>query len=202
MSVFAAGAWAVIGTTAAIGAYGANQSANAANDAADATALNASRRYELEAGVAQNQMDEQQQLATEKMTDVTRAFLKAKGTAKAVQAETGTSGNVSKRMRSVDRLKESEAKGKIAKEIDTNVVNIAQGMLASKIDTEATIADAMASKKNVFTSTLMGGLEGAQQGMSFASSASGLTGASPSQAPGASVTPSGGRPGTGPMGGQ
>ena len=190
MSVFAAGTWvAIAGGTAALGAYGANESANAANDAADATALNASRRYELEAGVAQNQMDEQQQLATEKMTDVTRAFLKAKGTAKAVQAETGTSGNVSKRMRSVDRLKESEAKGKIAKEIDTNVVNIAQGMLASKIDTEATIADAMASKKNVFTSTLTGAVSGASQGMSMASSAKGLTGASDAKVDTTTVVP-------------
>lgn len=149
-------AWAAIavGTSA----YGVYSAAEAGNAAADSAQQNASRRYAMQAGIAENQMEEQQTIAMEKMTEVTRKFLVAKGQAKAVQAETMVGGNVQKRLKADRRLKESEAKGKIAKEIDTNVVNIAQDMLAKKIDTEAIMAEAESKKKNAFTEAAIAGL--------------------------------------------
>lgn len=150
-----------LGALSAVGAY---SSASAANAQADAQAENARRKYRLESGVAENQMEEQQGIAMEQMTEVSREFLKIRGTSTVQEAETGTSGVSSQRMEMVNRGKESEAKSKIAKEVDTNIVNIAQGMLASKIEAEGIIADANASKRNVGFNTLMGAVQGGLQG--------------------------------------
>ena len=160
-------------TMVAIAGYSAYSSAEAANDAADATKENARRKYLLESGVASNQMEEQQSIAMEQMTDVSREFLKAKSTAEAQQAESGVAGVSAQRAKMVMTTKEGEAKGKVAKEVDTNVINIAQGMLASKIDTEAIIAEAQSKKKNVAFETVLGGLQGGLQGYSMSKSIGG-----------------------------
>jgi hypothetical protein len=184
---------------AALSAYQANEQAKAANKAADAQIANAKQRYALDSAIAENQMEEQNSIAMEKMTDVSRAFLKARGTAKVQQAESGVSGNVEQRIKSVSKLKESDAKGKIAKEVDTNNVNIAQGMLAKKIDTEAMIADADSKRQNVMLNTLVAGASGAASGYALGSSFTQTKGIGDI---GALVTPSGGRPGTGSTGGR
>lgn len=141
---------------AVVGAAVSASNASRTNKQNKRTQANARRRYELKAGVAGQQVEEQQQQATALMTDVTRKFLAARGSAEVVRAESGVTGNVSKRLSGVQRTKESEAKGEIAKQIDTNVVNIAQGMLADKIDTEAIVAEAESRKRNVFTSAVEG----------------------------------------------
>ena len=163
----------MVGTTvvmAGVSAYSANQSAKAQNRQADAMADNANRRYALEAGVASQQMDEQGSIAFESMTDVTRQFLVARGQARAIQAESGVSGKTQQRMESVDRTKASEVKSKVARDVNTNIVNIAQGMLASKVDTEALVAEANARRKNVGMDTLMGGIQGGISGYQIGSS--------------------------------
>ena len=126
-----------------IGGTSAFLGAKAQNESIEQAIENSQRRYALKKSIAENQMTEQEQEAMSKMTDVARAFLKAKGTAKAVQAESGVGGNVQKIKEFQLASKESEAKGKVAKEIDTNVINIAQDMLANKIDTEAMIDEAI-----------------------------------------------------------
>lgn len=160
-------------TSMAIAAYSAYSSAEAANEQADNQTEAANRKYRLESGVATNQMEEQQVNAMSEMTEVSRAFLQAKSTAEAQRAESGVSGVSAQRAKAVMSTKESEAKGKVAREIDTNVVNIAQGMLASKIDTESIIADANSKKRNVMFDTLMGGVQGGLQGYSLGKSLSG-----------------------------
>ena len=159
---------AVVGG-ATIGAYSSSQATRSANKASEQNARltreEAKRRYALEAGVSRQQMSEQQNMAMEKMTEISRAFLLASSTDTAIQAETGVAGNVQQRMEAVNRTKASEAKGQVAKEIDTNVINIANGMLANKIDTEAILAKAQAEKKSVFLSALSGGISGALTGM-------------------------------------
>ncbi len=159
-------AWAVTGTMAAMGAYSAYSGAQAANKAADTANENAKRRYMLESGVALNQMEEQNSLAMQQMTEVGRAYMKAKGEMISAQADSGVAGNVRQRIANVTNTKFSEARGKVASEIDTNVINIAQGMLASKVDTEAIMAEANAKRKNVFTDTLIGAFSGGVQGYS------------------------------------
>jgi len=165
-------AWMVVavGGMAAVGAYSSSQAASANNAAASAAQDNAARRYEMEGNVAKNQMEEQQVIARDKMTDVTRAFLQAKGKSTAVQAESGVTGASADRINANQRSKFSEATGKVAQEVDTNVVNIAQGMLGKKVDTDAMIAEAESKKKNVFTATAMGALQGGLQGYSLGSS--------------------------------
>lgn len=165
----------VAGGMAVVGAYSASESAKANNRAAGRAQANAARRYELQADQAEAMMDEQQIIARDKMTDVTRAFLVAKGKSKAIQAETMVTGASSQRVEAVQRSKFSEAKGKIAQEVDTNVINIAQDMITKKIDTEATIAEAESKKKNVFTETAMGAIQGGMQGYSLGSSMGGST---------------------------
>ena len=160
----------------AVGAYGANQSASAANKAASASQANTERRYAIQAGIAENQMEEQKQIAVEKMTDVTRQFLVAKGKATTIQAEAGVTGATSQRQQAVMRTKASEAKGQIAQEINTNIVNIAQNMIATKIDSEAMISEAESRKKNVFTETATGAISGGLQGYSMGSSMSSTKG--------------------------
>lgn len=166
---------ALIGMTAvgAAGAYTSSSAANAtANAQSEAQIENANRKYRLESGVSNQQMEEQQGLAMEKMTEISREFLKVKSTAEAQQAESGVAGVSAERIKAVTSTKESEAKGKVAKEINTNVVNIAQGMLASKIETEGIIADAKArmNPKNVMFDTIMGGIQGGIQGYSMSKS--------------------------------
>lgn len=160
-------AWFATGAMAVVSAYGAMESAKAGNKAASASQANSARRYAIQAGVAEDQMDEQNQIAVEKMTDVTRQFLVAKGRATAIQAEAGVTGATSQRQQSVMRTKASEAKGQIAKEINTNIINIAQDMIATKIDSEAMISEAESRKKNVFTETAMGAIQGGMQGYSM-----------------------------------
>ena len=159
-----------VGGMAAVGAYSSSQAASASNAAAGAAQDNAARRYEMEGNVAKNQMEEQQVIARDKMTDVTRAFLQAKGKSTAVQAESGVTGASADRINANQRSKFSEATGKVAQEVDTNVVNIAQGMLGKKVDTDAMIAEAESKKKNVYTATATGALQGGLQGYSLGSS--------------------------------
>ena len=158
-----------VAATAAVGAYSSSQATKASNRASEHNARlsreEAKRRYALESGIAQQQMSEQQNLAMEKMTDISRAFLLASSQDKVIQAETGVGGNVQQRMEAINRTKASEAKGEVAKELDTNVINIANGMLANKIDTEAILAKAQAEKRSVFLSALSGGISGASIGM-------------------------------------
>ena len=130
---------------AAVGSYSANAAANASADAAQD---NANRRYALNASVAENQMEEQKSLAMEKMTEVTRGFLITRGTMDAVQAETMVGGNVQKRLKAQNRLDASEAKGQVAKTTNRNIQNIAQDMLAEKVDTEALLMEAESRKKS------------------------------------------------------
>ena len=137
-AMWIAGASAVMGVGSA---YSAGQGQKMQSKMAQ---RNAQRQYDLKVGVSEQQLDEQGQEAMSKMTEVTRQFLQAKGQLKAVSAESGVSGNVAKRKFAMLRTKESETKGKVAKEINTNVVNIAQGMLAEKIDTERLIQEAKA----------------------------------------------------------
>ena len=167
-------AWVAVGI-AVVGAYSANQSSKATNKASEQAQENERRRYLLQSGIAKNQMEEQQGIALEKMTDISREFIKAKGTATAVQAESGVSGNVQQRMKSIQNTKASEAKGKVAQEVNTNVINIANGMLAKKVDTDAIIAEAESRKQNVAVNTIIGGISGAVSGYSMGKSISSST---------------------------
>jgi len=165
------------GGTGALGAYSSYMGKVAGNEDANQAESNASRRYEIKAGIAENQMEEQNQIALEKMTDVARQFLKARGTAKAVQAESMVGGNVQRRLEMDNRMKESETKGRIAKEIDTNVINIAQGMLAEKIDTEAMISEALSRRKSgmkMFTEATSAGMSSSLSGLQLATGLKGV----------------------------
>ena len=147
--------------------------AEAQNDSIEQAIKNSQRRYALKSSIARNQMTEQEQEAMGKMTDVARAFLKAKGTAKAVQAESGVGGNVQKIQEFQLASKEAETKGKVAKEIDTNVINIAQDMLANKIDTEAMIDEAISQGSygaGFLLDAVTGAVGGASSGISIANS--------------------------------
>jgi len=165
----------ISGTMAVVSAYGAYSMDKAGNEQADRESRKAKQRYAIKTGIAENQMEEQNMLALEKMTDVTRKFLIAKGTGKAVQAETMVGGNLQKIKERDLRIKESETKGKVAKEIDINVINIAQGMIAEKIDTDALVAEALAKKKSglqMLTNASLAGMKGYSVGSSFAKSLS------------------------------
>ena len=159
------------GTMAAVSAASAASAASANNKAMGAAQDNARRRYELQANQSKSMMEEQQIVARDKMTDITRGFLQAKSKATAIQAETMVTGASSQRVAAVQRSKFSEAKGKVAQEIDTNVINIANGMLTNKVDTEAMISEAESKKKNVFTEAVLGGISGGIQGYSLAKQA-------------------------------
>lgn len=162
-----------VGGASAIGTY---TSAIENNKASNRAIENANRRYAMDSMVSINQMEEQNAIALEQMTEVTRKFLAAKGKAKAIQAETMVGGNVEKRLKADLRLKESETKGKIAKEVNTNIINIAQGMIANKIDNDALINEALAKKRtglalvtDVSLSAMGGALTGYQAATAFKS---------------------------------
>ena len=162
---------------AAISAVSAASAASANNRAMGAAQDNARRRYELQANQSKSMMEEQQIIARDKMTDITRAFLQAKGKATAIQAETMVTGASSQRVAAVQRSKFSEAKGKVAQEVNTNIINIANDMLTKQIDTEAIIREAESKKKNVFTETALGAINGGLAGYSLGKSmgATGVT---------------------------
>lgn len=152
--------------TAVMGAASAASATSAANKSAKATEKEAARRYALKRGIATNQLEEQQGIARDKMTEITQKFLSASGSMQAASGESLTGGNVTSRIKRDLGSKESEAKSKVAQEVNTNVINIAQGMLAEKIDTEAIIGQARLSKKNVLMGTAMGALQGVSAGSS------------------------------------
>lgn len=160
---------ASVGASTAVGAYSSYSSSKATNRQMQQAQESAERRYMQQADVAEQQFTEQQQNAMEQMTEISRKFLQAKGQAKALQAETGTTGVTAKRIEAVTRTAYSDAKGKLAREIDTNIINIANNMLANRIDTEAVIAEAESKKQNVFTNTLLGGIQGAVTGVQLGS---------------------------------
>lgn len=166
--------WIATGVTVAATTYSSISASNAANAKAGRAIQNAETRFANDKGIAEQQFDEQESLALTEMTDVTREFAKAKATQAVVQAESGVGGNVQKRLEADLRTKESETKGKVAKEIDTNVINIAQGMLAKKIDTEALINEANSQKKSTGTILLEAGLKSAASGLSAYSAAGGF----------------------------
>jgi hypothetical protein len=156
-------------TSTAMAGMSAYSSSKTANMSAKAKEAEAKRRYLLQSGTAKNQLEEQQGIARDKMTEITRKFALASGSMQAASGESSTGGNVRLRMSKDLALKESEAKGVVAKEVDTNSINIAQGMLADKIDTEAIIGQAKLSKQNVLLNTAGAMIGGASSGISMAS---------------------------------
>ncbi len=142
------------------------------NASAELAQDNTYRRYAIKKGIAENKMEEQRTLAMEKMTEVTRSFLKTKGTMEAVQAETMVGGNVAKRMKASTRRESSEEKGQVAKVADVNIQNVAQDMLAEKVDSEALLMEAESRKKSSLTMLIDAGVAGAS---AFAS-AGGMSG--------------------------
>ena len=165
MAFFAASTWAMIG--AATSVYGVASSSIAQNQQAAAGQRNAARRYNMQNAIAGQQMVEQESLALEKMTEVSRQYFAAKGTMTAVQAETMVGGNVAKQKSRQLDVQSSEAKGQVAKQANANIRNIASDMLASKIDLDATLAELEAKKKNSLTIALEAGLAGANSYFSF-----------------------------------
>jgi hypothetical protein len=157
----------------------AYMNAQAQNASMEAAQKNAERRYGMQAAIAGNQMEEQNMLAMEKMTEVTRKFLLAKGKATTVQAETMVGGNVQKRLSANLSSQSSEIKGKVAQEVNTNIINVATDMLAKKIDTEAMIAEAESKKKSSLAIAVdmgLGFMQGAAAGAEFNKAMSGLGG--------------------------
>lgn len=151
-----------------VGAYSSYDSAKRQNDATEASAEQARRKYLMENSIATEQIEEQDQIAMEKMTEVSRAFLKAKGSATAIQAESGVTGNVAKRFKADMRKGESESKQNLIRETQTNKENIARGMLANKIDLNTTIANLNAQRVNTTLSTITGGIQMGATGYSLA----------------------------------
>jgi hypothetical protein len=162
-------ALATAAASVAMAGMSAYSSSKTANMSAKAKEKEAKRRYALKSGASKNQLEEQQGIARDKMTEITRKFALASGSMQAASGESETGGNVRLRMSKDLALKESEAKGTVAKEVDTNAINIAQGMLADKIDTEAIIGQAKLSKQNVLLNTAGGIISGASSGISMAS---------------------------------
>jgi len=149
------------GTMVVLSAGSSHLSSQSTNAQAEASQANTRRRYELKSKIAENQMEEQKSLAMEKMTEVTRSFLKTKGTMEVVQAETMVAGNVAKRLKGAARTEASEAKGQIAKVTNRNIQNIAQDMIAEKVDSEALLMEAESRKKSSLTMLLDAGMAGA-----------------------------------------
>ena len=153
----------------------------ASNDNQDRIIGETQRRNNIQVGIAENQLENNLVIARDKMTDVSKQFLLAKGQSKVVQAETMVSGNVSKRLDAVRRTKASKAKSDIATDTDTNAINIAQDIMFKQIDSEAQIASANSKKKNTFTMMADAGIAGMQgyaagASMSSAPTSIGLTG--------------------------
>lgn len=169
---------AIAGVMAGAGMYSSYQSSKANNKAQARTQEEAQRRYRLQASIAGEQIKEQDMLAMEQMTDISREFLIAKSKALTVQAESGVAGNTKGRVMNVIETKESEAKGKVAKNIDVNKVNIARDMLANKIDTEAIIRESKArelSSSAILTNMLLAGVQGGVSGYNIGSNISSVS---------------------------
>lgn len=159
-----------VGASTALGVYSSTSAAKAQNAAATRAEQNAQQRYNIENSQTVSMMEEQQNIATEKMTEVSLDFMKQLGTFEAASAETLTGGNVRQRQKFDLLAKEGKVKGQVAKEINTNIINLAQGMLTSKIDTQAMIAEAAASRQNVALAGVSGAIDGFSSGVGLASS--------------------------------
>lgn len=155
MSFFFAGGMAILGGTATY------LNGKATNASAEAGQENTRRRYLLKGKNAENQIEEQKSLAMEKMTEVSRQFFKTKGTMEAVRSETMVTGNLAQRLKNQARTDASEAKGQVAKVTNANIVNIAQDMIAEKVDSEAMLMELENKKKSSMQLLLDSGLSAA-----------------------------------------
>lgn len=161
--------------------YSSSQQSKANNRQQARTQQEAERRYRLQAGISGEQIKEQDMIAMEQMTEVSKEFLMAKSKALATQAESGVAGNTKGRTMQILSTKESEAKGKVAQAIDVNKINIARDMLANKIDTESIIRESKArelSSSQILTNMLIAGVQGGAQGYMLGSNIGGSSSAS------------------------
>jgi NCAIR mutase (PurE)-related protein len=158
---------AAAGGMAALSMYSTRSSMKAQGQQARNQAEAQSKRYALQADIAKSQMLEQDQIAMEEMLKVKKAFKAKTGTMEAVQAESLVTGKTAEKRKFLAKTQESEALGKVATEVDTNKQNIANNMLAKKIDSDAIIADARAktlSKSDAILGMLTAGASGAASG--------------------------------------
>lgn len=107
---------------------------------------NARQQNAIAQAQAKSQIEEQQGFALEQQTQINRNFLKERGTMVAIQAEGETTGKSITRSQRKLASSYSEVKAQYNKETQTNIINIAQGALATKIDTDRMIMEAQAKR--------------------------------------------------------
>lgn len=189
-------AWIAVtmGTIAAVGAYSADQAANAAAEQGQAATMD---RFQLQGKIAEQMLQEQQSNVFEQMTDINRQFLQAKGKMAVMQAESGATGKTAQRLAFQTSAKTSEARGKIMKEAETNAVNIANDMLGKTMDAQAQMQKLENQKKSNAAIIMNAGMAfagGAAKGHSLGSAFGSLSGPASTgvQAVGANGMPSNG----------
>ena len=144
--------------------------AQATNRAASQSQQDILDRWEWQAMIGKEQIQEQQQDVLSKTTDITRKFLTTKGKMVASQAGMGVTGKTAQRMALMTRAKASELKSKVMKEAETNVVNIANNVMAKKLDADANINKLQSQKKStaaILMSAAMAGMSGYSTGLKF-----------------------------------
>ena len=145
--------------------------AQATNRAASQSQQDILDRWEWQAMIGKEQIQEQQQDVLEKTTDITRKFLTTKGKMTAAQAGMGVTGKTAQRMALMTRAEASELKSKVMKEAETNVVNIANNVMAKKLDADANITKLQSQKKStaaIIFNAASAGMQGYSMGSNFA----------------------------------
>lgn len=149
-------AWPLVAAMAASSVYSSIQ----ANQQARRTQSNAMLQYGEEARIVKQRMLEQQDIAREEMTNVTLEFLDAEAKMESQITASGLAGKTAQRRLNILKGKASEAKSKISRDVDTNVINIANNMIVKKIDTDRTLANAEAQKTGALGILAKAGLAG------------------------------------------
>lgn len=157
--------FAVTAGMAAMGAASAYMASSSANAQAKRMEQNALQQSAFQNELSRTQMSEQQALALEQQTELNRNFMRERGTMTAMYAEGETTGKSMQRIERRLQSSYSEVKAQYNRETRTNIINIAQGALANKIDTERLIAEAR-SKRVSPLQTAMNMVQGAASGAS------------------------------------
>lgn len=154
---------------AGVSAYSAYMSSVEQNKSARNAQDEALYRQRVQDRISEGQIVEQKQNAFMAMSEVAQQKMVSMSKQRNAMSESGVTGNVAKRVESVNRLKFTQASNKVQEEATTNIINIANKQLANKIDTEAILREAESKKKSSLSIATDMAIQG-YQGYSIGSS--------------------------------
>lgn len=169
----------IAGTIAGVGAVSSYYSAKAQNDAIKQANARAKARYAFQSRIAENIQLDQDIALRSNLTQSSLSMINAREQ----YLNTAQAGNTQQRALSTLRTKATQQKEQVIQSTINGKINATNDMFAKHMDLTETLGSLTSQKKNVFFSTLQGGLGGAVTGFTLANAVNGMNSGSTGKAP-------------------